>query len=50
MHIYKVHIRANVNTWRGSDYQTVPLYVLDIKFEGISFEHHPEEYHMLNLK
>lgn len=31
MHIYKVHIRANVNTWRGSDYQTVPLYVLSEK-------------------
>lgn len=31
MYIYKVHIKANVNTWRGSDYQTVPLYVLSEK-------------------
>lgn len=28
MRIYKVNLRANVNTWRGSDYQTVMMYVL----------------------
>lgn len=27
MRLFNVHIRANVNTWRGYDYQTVQLFV-----------------------
>lgn len=52
MHIYKVHIRANVNTWRGSDYQTVPLYVLSEKenIQELILKHSDDVYAFFDKK
>ena len=50
--IHLVHIRANVNTWRGSDYQTVPLYVLAEKdrIQDIILKNSEEVYKFFDKK
>lgn len=52
MNIFKIHIRANVNTYRGADYQWVSMYVLSEpdKIKELILAHSEEVYKYFDKK
>lgn len=53
MKLFRVHLRANVNTWRGYDYQTVQLIVSandKSDIHGIIIKNSEEVYNFFDKK